>query len=207
MNLNSAVVFEPQLYRVLHDIELPTGIRSTAPTPEVALPPLNANRTPFGADWQKLSFAMNPGMDGNHWRVLYEWDTAFMNGTGFNIPNSPRADFVNSRDLTAPLPAWDKTRVCGGAVVTGTEQAGYLIVDVLDGSGPAPDLLWLLARPWYYFDAVIVYQDGHIGPFPQNGGQRIHVPLVGSGLARYALSSLEKLVPGTPIPDPYHIYK
>lgn len=188
------IPYAPLLYRVKHDAELGPLWRQA---PEVFL--LNDNRTPFGADWQRLSFALNPGMTSNHWRALYGDDEAFTNGNGFNGPNA-RADFVNNCDLSAPLPAWDKTRVCGGATVTGIVDGMELVVDILDGTGPAPTLEWLLARPWLYFHALTVYGDGHVGEFPQNNP--CLVPLVGSGEARIPLAQVQK-VPR--IADPYKI--
>lgn len=193
-------VTQPTLYRVLHDVELGKPWRQD---PEVFW--FNRETTKFGADWQRLTFAMNPGMDPLKWRVLYEWDTAFTNGTGFDNPKGPaRADFVNNRDLTAALPLWDATRTCGGAAHRGQEDGADLIVDILNGEAPAPSLEWIMARPWYYFEALIVYMDGHVGRFPQNDGRRVLVPLVGSGIARYPLSRLQKWE-GSAMPDPYWI--
>lgn len=187
---------QPQLYRVKHDLEMGPLWRTNVP--EVY--PLNGNSTPFGEDWQFLTFAMCPGITGNHWRSVYGTATAFMNGTGYG-GSSPRADFVNGLNLSAALPRWDKTRVCGGAVVTGVESGANLIVSILDGTGPAPTLDWIMARPWYRFHAITVYSDGHVGEFPQNNP--VYVPLVGSGVATLPLVNLEKLPLGALIPNPY----
>lgn len=190
----------PQLYRVLHDVETPQGIWR-AGLPEVF--PLNGERTPFGKAWQLLAYAMNPGMTGDHFRALYGAHKAFNNGTGFPSQggDEPKADYVNMRDLTFPLPAWDKTRLCGGATVTGTEDGPDLIVNILDGFQAPPTLAWLLANPTLFFHAVNSTIGG-ITRFPQNDGRPCLVPLVGSGVARIPLSSLQK-VPG--IADPYAI--
>jgi hypothetical protein len=184
-------------YRVMHDAELPAGIWRGG-LPEVF--PLNDELTPFTQSWQLLSFEMNqPGMDGDKWRSLYAWNRAFTNGQGFNNDADPHRDFVNMRDLTAPMPAWDKTRVCGGATIRGIEQPPYLIVDILDGFAPAPTWAELKLKPWLFFHAVNSTQAG-ITKFPQRGGLPVLVPLVGSGVARIPLSNLQK-VPG--IADPY----
>ena len=190
----------PPLYRVLHDVEMGPIWRSSLP--EVF--PLNGNRTPFGKDWQILSYVMNPAMTGQKWRSLYAHNRAFNNGTGFNGPD-PKADYVNSMDLSAPLPAWDKTRVCGGAVVTGTVVGPDLIIDILDGKEVAPSLEWLMARPWYYFTAVNV-TGGGITNFPQNDGRPCLVPLVGSGIAKYPVAKLQKWT-AAELPDPYTLYQ
>lgn len=198
----------PPLYRVLHDAELPLNLRPDRDFVTPGVPEVNTGnreQTPFGRDWQLLTFAMNPGMTGEHWRVLYEYDTAFCNGTGFNKPGSPRADYVNLRDLSARDPLWQNLTFCGGTVFTGTEAPPNLRLDMLDGFGPAPSLDWMLDHPWYFFDAITVYKDGHLNRFPQGGGARVYVPLVGSGIATYPLAKLQRLAPGQAT-DPYQFY-
>jgi len=153
--------------------------------PEVFV--LNSLSTPFGRDWQLLSFAMNPGMDPRKWRVVYDDHRAFMNNTGFSDA-TPRADYVNGLDLNSPLPRWDKTRVCGGALITGRVDGNDLVVDILDGRGPAPRLEEL--KPWHQFMAI---NAGTLTNFPQNGGNPVFIPLVGSGEARISLSQLEAI--------------
>jgi hypothetical protein len=190
----------PPIFRVLHDIELGPLWRQNVP--EVF--PLNGNRTPFGRDWQLLSYAMNPKMTGQKWRSLYAYNRAFTNGTGFNGPE-PKADHVNGFDLDAPEPAWDKARFCGGAGVSGTVLGPDLIVEILDGNAAPPTLEWLMARPWLYFHAVNVTADA-ITKFPQNDGRPVLVPLVGSGVAKYPLSKLQRWT-APELPDPYRIYQ
>lgn len=184
------------LWRVLHDAELPDSLRPVRNWPTDGVPEVywgNREQTPFGKSWQLLSYAMNPGMDPLRWRILYEYDTAFCNGTGFNEPGSPRADYVNGRDLAAKDPMWQSLLFCGGATPTGQVDGADLIIDHLDGFGPAPTLEWIMARPQYFFEALIVYQDGHLSKFPYNDGRPVLVPLVGSGVARYPLSKLVRV--------------
>lgn len=189
------------LYRVKHDVELPTGLRACAPCPEVF--PINGEHTPFTPEWQRLAYALNPGMTGNHWRSLYGNTTAFTNGNGFPTAAdpTPHADYITMQDLDKPLPAWDKTRFCGGATITGIEDGTDLVVDILDGLAPAPTLESLKAYPTLYFHATICTAT-YIQRFPQMGGGIVLVPLVGNGECRYPLAALEK-VPS--IADPYYI--
>ncbi len=195
--LNLEFIPQPQLYRVKHDAELGPLWRVA---PEVF--PLNGNVTPFTADWQSLTYQMCNGITGPHWRQVYAYNTAFMNNSGFNDAADTRADYVNQMDLSSPLPSWDKCRVCGGAVITGVESGGNLIVSTLDGRNPAPPLSWILRRPWFYVHAVTVYDDGHVGEFPEN--MPTLVPLVGWGTATISLNNLVKLPMGSPIPSPYY---
>lgn len=189
-----------QLYRKLHDVETPKGLWR-AGLPEVF--PLNGERTPFGKGWQLLAYAMNPGMTGDRFRALYGSHKAFNNGTGFPSQDGdePHADYVNGLDLGYPLPAWDKTRVCGGATLSGREDGTDLIVEILDGFGPPPMLDDLLTHPTLFFHAVNSTATG-ITKFPQNDGRPCLVPLVGSGVARIPLAELQK-VPG--LADPYYL--
>lgn len=184
------------LWRIKHDAELPEGIWRSG-LPEVF--PLNGETAPFGKAWQLLTFAMNPGMAPGKWRAVFRFDKAFMNRTGFDRPGYPKADHVNKTDLTSPLPRWDKTRVCGGATVTGTVSGGDLIVSILDGSQPAPSLEWMKAHREYWFYAVNSTYEG-ITNFPQNGGRPVIVPLVGRGVARIPLANVERV---EDFADPY----
>lgn len=185
------------LWRVLHDAELPVNLRPERRWPTPGVPEVyagNREQTRFGWDWQLLSYAMNPGMTRGKWRILYEYDTAFTNGTGFNEPDSPRADYVNNLDLSYPDPLWQSFLFCGGATLTGVIDGPDLLISKLDGFGPAPTVEWILARPWFFFEALNVYKDDlHTSRFPQNDGRPVLIPLVGSGVARYPLAKLQKL--------------
>lgn len=196
-----------QLYRVLHDVELPTGIRPCQPCAEVH--PLDGLRSPFGKSWQILAFALNKGMTGGHFRTLYGAGEAFANGTGFpqymngKTIGKPHADYVNNKDLTYSDPAFDKSRLCGGATITGVEDGTDLIVDVLDSTNPAPPLEDLLQFPTLYFHAVICSLKHGIQRFPQMLGQPVLVPLIGrQGSSRYPLAALQKV---DAVADPYYI--
>lgn len=195
MNLN---IGSKQLWRVLHDVETSKGTWR-AGLPEVF--PLNGNSWKFDNSWQMLAYAMNPGMAGNKFRSLYRYDKAFTNGTGFDNPNDPRADYVNKVDLYSPLPRFDKARVCGGATITGVVDGDDLIVDTLDGNGNPPELEQLMKNRTLFFHAVNSTLKG-ITRFPQNNGNFVLVPLVSNGEARISLSLVEK-VPD--IADPYYI--
>jgi hypothetical protein len=141
-----------------------------------------AQATKLTAAWQKLIMALNPGMTGGGFRSLLKYDRAFTNFTGFDQPGKPpRADFINHRDTNASPPVVDKARVCGGAILHGTLKGAVLTVETLNGLKPPPSLKYVLARPWLYFEAIVVKADGTNDPFPQNGGRPVYFPLVASG--------------------------
>jgi hypothetical protein len=186
----------PTYYRVLHDVETPRGIWR-AGDPEVFV--LNGERTYFNQAWQELAYALNPGMTKAHFASLYAYNRAFTNGNGFGDDADPRADYINRVNLSSPLPAFDKTRVCGGATLRGIEDPPNLIVNILDGDAAPPTLAELLSQPWLFFHAVNTTLNG-ITRFPQNDTRPCLVPLFGSGVASIPLAALQK-VPG--IADPY----
>ncbi len=84
----------------------------------------------------------------------------------------------------------------------GEEDGPDLIVEIMNGFGPAPSLDYLRPRPWLWGHAVTVDLDGTISRWPQNDGRPCLVPLVGSGVARIELYRVQK-VPS--IADPYFL--
>ena len=213
-----------QLFRVLHDQELwNKGIRDPrnstntwrwrAGFPEVYN--FDGSHVTRMLEWvQKISFALNPGMDPKKWRVLYDDHRAFSNGSGFDTtypPTDPRytpkRDYVNRIDLdSVEYPRFDKSRICGGATIAGRVSGDWLEVDTLRVDHPVT-LEWLLPRPWLYFDAVTVSSTSTdsaetVGKFPQNDGRRCLVPLVTTTAVRYPLAWLEAV---TQIADPYYV--
>ncbi len=202
----------PPYYRVKHDIEM--GDLWRVNLPEV-FPLAGSVPVEMNAEWQQLSFdlyrnsapSVDEGTAKSRWRILYGYRTAFTNGSGFEEPDDPRADYVNGMNLDNPLPLWDKSRVCGGATITGREDGEDLVVECLDGTQPPPALSWLLEHPWLWFRALCVGPyTGRPNDFPQGGGEPVFTPLVSCGQeVRIKLSKLEKLPPGSDVADPYWI--
>jgi hypothetical protein len=165
---------------------------------------------------QELAFALNPGMLPKGFRTLYDVRRAFTNGTGFDTIHTPgsadylaRADYINDLDLDHSDPRFDKSRVCGGALLAGKVSGDWLEVDTLKINQPVT-LEWLLARPWLYFTATTVSRNSTpdqelVGNFPQNGGRACWVPLVTTTPVRYPLQYLQRWV-APELPSPYTIY-
>ena len=206
------------LYRVKHDAE--RGPLTRWRVPEVYWFDEGHNFE-LTQDWQELWFelfcygapSLPPNLAKSRWRSLLDYEKAFSNGTGFNDPDDSRADYINKENLNAPNPETDKDRFCGGATLKGVVDGNDLVFEVMTEKKPEdaevwpPTLEWLLARPWLYFHATIVYKK-RIGMFP-NGHQKnlkifepTLVPLVARSGYEYRCP-MENLAPVSEIADPY----
>jgi len=163
-------------------------------------------------DWQRLMWdlflwgAPNVGTGEygmKKWTELYGCHRAFDNNNGFECkkdpPHGPFANYILRKDLGAPLPAFDKPRVCGGATIRATLRDGKYWIDTL--TKPI-DIQQLIREPWHYFHATTVHEDGTIGKFPQGDGSPVLVPLVATEPVHYPIEYLERV---DRIVDPYWI--
>lgn len=175
-------------YYVAHDfleVTLPNGkkmpskgkVRAVAPNPEVFW--LDETMVQLTAPWQRLIYEMNqPYMSEKSFTQNLASNVAWANGTGFNEVGDPRNNYITGV-MGKKDPFLDKCRVCGGAIIRGTESNGMLTVEVLDGSQPPPKWEDLKLKPWLWFRAYIVNIDGSVFDFPYCGGQPLYMPLVG----------------------------
>lgn len=175
-------------YYVAHDfltIKLPNGrvmpakgvVRSVAPNPEVFW--LSEKMVQLTAPLQKLINEMNqPYMSEKSFTQNLASNVAWANGTGFNEIGDPRNNYITGV-MGNKDPFLDKCRICGGAIIRGTENNGILTVDVIDATKPLPKWDDLKLKPWLYFRAWIVNVDGSVFDFPYCGGQPLYMPLIG----------------------------
>lgn len=134
---------------------------------------------------QYLIMDMNPGMTGAGFASLLKHDRAVSNhGAGLGNDSDPRADFINRRNLDAPLPRIGKQYVFGGATLRGKLSNGILVVETLNGLKKPPSAEYILARSWLYYECITIRPDGSSGVFPQRGGLPVRLPLIVSGVAR-----------------------
>lgn len=195
----------PQLWRVRHDIEL--GPLWRPRLPEV-FPFFPNHFTPFPEAWQRLSFAMNPHLTPERWTSVYSNARAFTNGNGYGDDTDPRANYITGENLTCALPKVE-CLTCGGALLAGRVEGINFVPETLNGRLAPPSLEWLLARPWLYFHAVTVDQNGTPRMFPQGDMKPVLIPFI-ADRNRYpvitiSLSKLEKLDMSQPLPSPYAI--
>lgn len=224
---NNTLPDMPSMFMHREDSELPDWehqVRPTAPTPAVF--PLLEQNVIMTREWQFYLVAINPGMELRRVSAILEYHRAFANGTGFEDPADPRADFILRRNLTYPLPAMDKVRTCARSTLKGTLSGTSVTLDMLNGNEPPPlkpgfshplrvedvnpeAYLYLpQTHPWYFFAANIVQADGRLIPFPNGASYtwvgdntpRTFVPHVSRFTIVYPLS---RLVPVTSPPYPY----
>lgn len=197
----------PVLWRVNHDLTL------WRPNLPEVFPFFPSHYTDFGRAWQLLEKQLNPLMVNSKWHNLHLGGnqgndaTAFNNRQGFEMSGDPRVDYVNMRNIGAPNPKHEAL-VCGGAVLAEKfRDANYLWPEYIDGNKPAPNLKYVLDRPWLHFDAVTVDKGSGgnivIRRFPQGDGHRVKILLLANRPIKIHLSKVTKLPYGGIIPSPY----
>lgn len=119
----------------------------------------------------------------------------------------PRADFINNRNVTSPVPK-QEALVCGGAILLEKRRdANYLYPYYINTNLPIPTLEYILNNEHLYFDALSV--DG--GPngtlilrrFPQGNGERVRILLLSNREIRISLNKVTKLPFSSVFPNPY----
>lgn len=190
-------VAKPPMWRVLHDIELPGGVRDVVKQRNVPLPEVQPlfprGSYPLNEKWQRMFKDLNPALPPMKWRALLGWTVAFTNENGYDEPGDPRADYINGQGIDKPLPRlW--SLLCGGATITGRVEGAWFYIDTLDGWADPPPAQWVLDHPEYWFRAVSVNPKGEINNLPQGGGDLVkRVPIVSRYPVKIEMSKLVKL--------------
>src|SRR5688572_13720975 len=165
----------PKLWRVLHEAEVPAFRRNVPPKmPEVRTFFPN-HHVKFGKYWQLLSRSMNPLLNNGNWTAVYDWQLWIANDNGFGDPGDPRANYIENRNLDYELPRVEAL-TCGGNVLTGYVENGYLVTETLNWRDPAPSLDWIMARPWLVTEGVKLDRNGNPTRFPQGYNQLGYTP-------------------------------
>lgn len=200
---------QSDLWRVLHEAELPSYRRITPRgNPEVrALFPNHYSE--FGEAWQRLSRAMNPRISNNKWTSVYSTDTFITNFQGFGLD---RANYILGTNLDHELPRVEALTT-GGSLLKGHVSGSDLVVETLDVNNP-PTLAWIEERPWFWTYAVSC--DGKLQPrrFPQGlqpNGEVVPIvhPLIANPRRYTSITiPLWRVVrwPGPGYPDPFLVY-
>jgi len=200
-------------WRSLHKIE--GGWQNTPPNMPEVMPPQYYDKVEMTADIQRMSYELmrkiNPSVTGNIWRNCHSDGRAMTNFNGYidKTGGIPRADYINNRDLTAPLPAYDKPqRLFGGSFVRGVAQNGRLIctagIHGIDADAPLPSIDEIIKNHWYTV-AVNVNSDFTVmSDWSQGQGGHIVFPFIFRGVIEFDLQYFERWDKDE-LPDPLKV--
>jgi hypothetical protein len=179
-------------WRVLHKAE--GGYEKTPLNMPEVIPPENPVALPMTEDIQKMSFELmqdfNKAITAELWTKVHRHDKAFNNFNGFEKDGEPRANFITKKNLSSPLPKYDKMgRLCGGMFVRGIVQGNKLVfqpgIHGIDANKPMPSLQTIKDKNWYFF-AVDFHEKG-VGHFPQGKGGPVAIPFIFDREIRFPL--------------------
>ena len=195
-------------WRVLHKDEgghprTPNGM------PEV-IPPVVQRALDMTKEIQEMSFNLmkhfNKDITPKLWTNVHDGERAFTNFNGFGNGKQgggPRANFITSSDLSAPLPRYDKMgRLCGGMFVRGVQQGNELVCTPgkhgIDANKPLPDIQTIVDNNWYFF-AIVWYQakgkkPGYVSHFPAGKGSDgpVAIPFIFNMDVKFPIEYFEK---------------
>lgn len=222
----------PQLWRHRTDLELDGKPRDCAfrlgGCPQVFT--LYDHSMVITRQWQYYIRAINYGMDVRRVAMIFEYQRAFANGTGFGDASDPRRNYFTNEDLDGEELQVDKIRTCARSVLTGLESRDDLLVTMIDGNMPPklkpgripptdisrvdPDAYVEMPRthPWLFYVANNIQADGDTVPFSDDGGvyewtgdnrPRTFMPHVSKYTVWYSKSKLVKLRVGEGVSSPY----
>lgn len=208
--------------RVLHELELAASLPHTTPPGRPEVRALFPNHfVPFGQDWQRLSYALNPYCTPSNWTAIYHNNLWISNNNGFGEDSDRRANYILNKDLSYPPPGVEDL-TCGGNLLsvigeklekTNLGLEPCYIVETLDVRQPAPAPAWLEARPWLITHAVNMGMDGTPRRFTMGMQDNGFVPGVRhpfvANPARFQVCipkwRVVRWTQSTP-PDPYRVY-
>lgn len=154
---------------------------------------------------QLLWKGINPEISGEKWATLLGYWLAWCNGSGFGDANDPRADYVNRKNLSYKLPAFDQVRCCGGTVFKGTENNGIVSLEYIQASSP-PSIETVMNSPWLWYWGASVAPKGTINLITRKGldgtMKPVRIPIIASQQIYLPSSELHKLPSGSAIPSP-----
>lgn len=214
--------FEPKVpevqryrgWRALHKIE--GGYQRTPPGMPEVIPPDEVQKVEMTRWVQIMSF--NLMYEANHaitpelWRKIHAFNRAFNNQPENGYDGGiPLADFINTRDIDARFPSYDKAqRVCGGSFITGEAVSDKLVcragVDGIDADSPMPDVKTIMEKHWF-IHAVSINADGRqISHFPQGKGGPVLIPFIFRGTITFPLAYFERWEADV-LPNPLKLYR
>ncbi len=203
-------------WRGLHVKE---GGRSVPPGMPAILNPIETRALNITRDMQLMSYELMlhfaPALPREKWRVLHRFDKAMTNGgqngfDGVDALGRPvlHADYINNRDLTAPLPRYDKMqRSFQGSFIRGEAVGDELVcrpgVHGIDATRPMPSVAEIVANNWF-IRAVTAGEE--VDNFPQGDGYPIVYPFIFDRPISFPLAWFERW-DREYLPDPLRFYR
>jgi hypothetical protein len=157
--------------------------------------------TPLPNDFIHLWKDINPDLSVEVFGTLLDPHYAWTNNTGWpGHYNHLTGELATDGDNPYEPPAFHAPLVCGGALFKGTEQGGYLYIDNILTSDPAPSAPEVLSKPWLYFYGTQVNPKGQVTFINRRGMDGslhpVRVPFVTRWPVYVPLSWLDRLPAG-----------
>lgn len=209
-----------QFYRKPHDVEIADydsgnwnykgdgyrlgKVRGSVLNSKTGLPEVyavNRELTILNCSWQRFWRNLNPQLSDGKWSSLLGNAVAWTNRTGF----PGRHNCITGEDSTQNLPALNSAIINGGAILKGTVQGSYLLLDNLLSSMTPPPIDDALQNFWWWYWGTGVLPSGKVTYITRLGTDGnyhpVRVPFITDEPIKIPLDWLHKLPVNSPIPD------
>ena len=151
----------------------------------------------FNEEWQSYLVSINPNLSLHHAAMIMHDGRWGFNRTG--IPS--HANYIEGDTDGKKDPYTDKDRTFAYNIHAGIESGNEVILTTFDGTKPPPPLSVISPQthPEMYCILTVVYQDGHVGPFPNEAPITGYpktgtiFPFVAVGEIRYPLNKVRSV--------------
>lgn len=153
------------------------------------------HQTILSCDWQRFWRELNPELTLRSWSSLMDDTLAWMNRTGA----PPRENCLTAEDEGNGLPAFDQSRLCGGALLKPKKIVnGIFYIEGILTSDPIPDPIDLINnKPWLWYWGLNIIPNKKINYLvrPGNDGQMkpVRVPILSREVQFVPLNWLDEL--------------
>jgi hypothetical protein len=158
-----------------------------------------------GLSWNLMRH-FNGVMTSKHWASVYNGDTAFTNGNGWDNarePDDQRRDYVNDRYRGYDDPKLMKAIICAGSFYRGVVQGSELVmvpgIHGIDSNKPLPSIQTIINNNWYFYATL---NSTNPSPFGQGQLGHVVVPYFLRMPSAYPLAFFERWK-DTKLPNPY----
>lgn len=169
--------------------------------PEVYRVKTPDHTTPLACKWIRLWKDINPMLTVNSFSSLLLDNAAWTNNTGFG----KRYNCLTGSNAGEKDPAFHAVIICGGAILKGKEEDGWLNIETLTIDQPVPTAEWLLERPWLWYYGTTITPQKKVNNFMKMGiDGKMHparIPLLTRLPIKWPVNYLHKLPLGSELPS------